>query len=498
MAARRKILVVANRAPVVYERGAGGRRTARRGGGGLVTALAGLLARHDVTWVASAMSEEDRALAAERRASFEETAADGSPYRLRLVAHDPGAYERFYNVVANPLLWFVQHYLWGLGGAPDVDPALLEAWRHGYVAVNEAFAEATLAELRREPGAAAFFHDYHLYLAPRLVRARRPDVATTHFVHVPWPQPDYWRALPDHLRRPVHEGLLANDVVGFHTDRWRRAFLESCATLLGATVDTAAGTVTYEGHTTVVTAHPIGIDVAELERLERDPMVLQRERELVARRPELLILRVDRTDPSKNILRGFRAFGLLLERHPELHGRVGMLALLAPSRQDVAEYAEYTTSVEREARAVNERFGREDWTPIELDVADDFPRSVAGYRQFDVLLVNPVFDGLNLVAKEAMLVNARDGVLVLSENAGAHEELGPWALTVSPLDVDGQAEALHRALTMAPEERRRRGEAIRAHLRRHDIREWIDAQLGDLDRAAAMRSGREGRSTISS
>ncbi len=498
MAARRKILVVANRAPVVYELGADGTRTARRGGGGLVTALAGLLAHHDVTWVASAMSEEDRALAAERETSFEETAADGSPYHLRLVVHDPEAYERFYNVVANPLLWFIQHYLFGLGAAPDVDPALLEAWRHGYAAVNEAFAEATLAELRREPGSAVFFHDYHLYLAPRLVRERRPDVATTHFVHVPWPQPDYWRALPERLRRPVHEGLLANDVVGFHTERWRRAFLESCAELLGAAVDAAAGTITYEGRTTVVTAHPIGIDVEELERLGRDPTVLERERELLARRPELLVLRVDRADPSKNVVRGFRAFALLLERHPELHGRVGMLALLSPSRQDIAAYADYLASIEAEVRAVNGRFGRKGWTPIELDVADDFPRSVAGYRQFDVLLVNPVFDGLNLVAKEAMLANVRDGMLVLSENAGAHEELGAWALSVSPLDVDGQADALYRALTMAPEERRRRGEAIRAHLRKHDIREWIDTQLGDLDRAAAMRSGREGRSTIPS
>jgi trehalose 6-phosphate synthase len=223
----------------------------------------------------------------------------------------------------------------------------------------------------------------------------------------------------------------------------------------------------------------------EFDRLRDDPGVLEREAAVVARRPEQLVVRVDRTDPSKNIVRGFHAFALLLERHPELHGRVGMIALLAPSRQDIPVYGEYVGDVEAAAREVNERFGRDGWQPVELDVADDFLRSVAGYKQFDVLLVNPVFDGLNLVTKEAFLVNERDGALVLSENAGVHEELGEWAITVNPIDVSGQAEALYAALTLEPAERRRRADAIRDHVRAHDIREWVDAQLADLD---AVRS----------
>jgi trehalose 6-phosphate synthase len=431
------------------------------------------------------MTEEDRTVAAERGGSFDEETAEGAGYRLRLVAHDPAAYDRFYNVLANPTLWFLQHYLWGLGSAPDVDPALHDAWIHGYVPVNEALAAAGVEELDREPEAAVLFHDYHLYLAPRLLRAARPGVVTSHFVHIPWPEPDYWHALPKALRDAVHEGLLANDVVGFHTDRWRRAFLLSAERLLGARVDDEAGTVEHLGRRTRVVARPIGVDPVEFDRLRDDAVVLEREAALVARRPELLVLRVDRTDPSKNIVRGFRAFGLLLERHPDLHGRVGMAALLAPSRQDIPEYSDYAAEIERAAREVNARFGRDGWQPVEIDLADDFPRSVAGYKQFDVLLVNPVFDGLNLVAKEAPLVNERDGVLVLSENAGVHEELGEWALTVNPLDVSGQADALYAALTLEPAERRRRAAAIRAHVRTHDIREWIDGQLGDLD---AVRS----------
>jgi trehalose 6-phosphate synthase len=458
---------------------------AKRGGGGVVTALGGLLAHHDVTWVASAMTDEDTAVAAEHDGSFVEETANGASYRLRLVAHDPAAYHRFYNELANPTLWFLQHYLWGLGAAPDFGPELHEAWSDGYVPVNEALARAALEELEREPDSAVLFHDYHLYLAPRFVREVRPDVVTSHFLHIPWPEPDYWHALPQALRVAVHEGLLANNVVGFHTERWRRAFLLSAERLLGAQVDQEGGTVEHSGRITRVVARPISVDVAEFDRLREDPVVVEREATLVARRPEQLVLRVDRTDPSKNIVRGFHAFALLLERHPELHGRVGMLALLAPSRQDIPAYAEYVGEVESAARAVNDRFGRDDWQPVELDVADDFLRSVAGYKQFDVLLANPVFDGLNLVAKEAFLVNERDGALVLSENAGAHEEIGEWALTVNPIDVSGQADALYDALTLEPAERRRRAGAIREHVREHDIREWVDLQLSDLD---AVRS----------
>jgi trehalose 6-phosphate synthase len=216
--------------------------------------------------------------------------------------------------------------------------------------------------------------------------------------------------------------------------------------------------------------------------------VLAAEQELVARRPEKLVLRVDRTDPSKNIVRGFRAFELYLDAHPEMHRRVGLLALLDPSRQDIPEYAEYLGAIQREARRVNDRFQQDGWLPIELSIEDNFISSVAAYKQFDALFVNAIFDGMNLVAKEAPLVNERDGVLILSENAGAHAELGEWALTVNPFDVAGQAEAIHTALTMGDSERRARLEGIRSHVREHGVTEWIEAQLGDLDRCRAAVS----------
>jgi trehalose 6-phosphate synthase len=487
MGARRKLIVVSNRGPVSYGRDADGQRVVRRGGGGLVTALRSLVSHHDVTWIASAMTDEDRAVAAEAGgAAIEETARDGSPYRLRLVPHDPVAYDWYYNVVSNPTLWFLQHSMWDLTQSPDVDLGLHNAWFAGYVPVNEEFADAVAAELERDPAQAVFFHDYHLYLAPKLVRERVPDALLTHFVHIPWPSSDYWTVLPAHLRRDVHEGLLANDVVGFHTARWRRNFVRSCEDVLGADADWREYVVTCGGRRTRVTAHAISVDPAEFEELKQTPAVLEEERRIVASRPEWLVLRVDRTDPSKNVVRGFRSFGILLDMHPELHGRVTLLALLDPSRQDIPEYSEYLGAIQREVRAVNDRFQFEGWVPIQLEIADNFPQAVAAYKQFDVLLVNAVFDGMNLVSKEAPLVNERDGVVVLSENAGAHEEIGGWAITVNPFDVFGQAEAIHRALTLPVEERRRRVEAIRAHVREHDIEEWIEAQLADLDRVRGL------------
>jgi trehalose 6-phosphate synthase len=299
----------------------------------------------------------------------------------------------------------------------------------------------------------------------------------SHFVHIPWPETDAWSVLPPQVRRDVFAGLLANDVVGFHTDRWRRNFLRGCVDVLGARAD--GDVLEHEGRRTRVTARPIGIDTAEFDELADDDDVLEREREIVASRPELLVVRVDRTDPSKNVVRGLRAFGLVLERHPELRGRVRMLALLDPSRQDIPEYVDYVAAVQREADTLGDA--------IDLRVGDDFKRSVAAYRQFDVLLVNAVFDGLNLVSKEAPYVNARDGVVVLSENAGSHEEIGDWALSVNPFDVSGQADAIYTALTMAPAEKRRRLEAIRAHVREHDVAAWGEAQLADLERVRSSR-----------
>jgi trehalose 6-phosphate synthase len=463
---RRKLIVVSNRGPIAYSR-EDGERVARRGAGGLVTALAPLVSHHDVTWVASALSEEDRAVAAE--GPVDETAQDGSRYRIRLVAHPPEAYDLYYNVVANPALWFVQHGLWERKHDPAAD--LSRPWEEGYVAVNRGFADAVVEELDRQPEASVFFHDYHLYAAPGFVRERCPGAALAHFIHIPWVEAGDWAVLPPPIVRAIHEGLLANDVVGFHTERWRSAFLATC------------GELGLDPSGTLVTAHPISIDPDEFSALARSEDVLTQERSLLSSRPERLILRVDRTDPSKNVVRGLEAFGVLLERRPDLRGRVGMLALLDPSRQEIPEYVEERERIEAVADDLEARFPG----AFQLRIGDDFLQSIAAYKQFDVLLVNAVKDGLNLVAKEAPLVNEQDGVVVLSVNTGVIEEIGSWVVPVDPLDVEQQADALEDALALPVEQRRSWLEAIRGHVRRHDLSEWIAAQMADLDRASTMQ-----------
>jgi trehalose 6-phosphate synthase len=438
----RPLIVVSNRGPV------------GRGSGGLVTALRGLQDRDDVVWIASAMNDDERVLAAD------------PPSGVRLVVHDPTAYELFYNTIANPFLWFLLHSLWDRAVAPELDDAFHAAWHDGYEAVNRSFAAAVVAELDNKPEALVWFHDYHLFLAPRLVREARPGATLGHFVHTPWPTD--WSALPEALRREVHEGLLANDVVGFHTERWAASFRRSCTDITGDC-------------TARVVHHPISIDPAEFEALAAAEAVHAIERELDRDRPEKLVVRVDRADPAKNIVRGFHAFSLLLDEQPEWHGRVQLLARLDPSRESIPEYAAYRRSIDD---AVDELEKRHPGS-VRVELADDFERSLAAYKQYDVLFVNPVFDGLNLVAKEGPLLNERAGVLVLSENAGAHEELAPWVVTINPSDVEGQARALHEALTMDEAERRRRAEALAEQVRENDVGRWLEAVLADLNAARA-------------
>ena len=453
MSDRATLIIVSNRGPVTYDN-VDGRRIERRGGGGLVTALRGVREQHHVIWIASAMTDEDRVVAREEGGG-----------EVVLVAHDPAAYDGYYNVVANPMLWFIQHSLWDHGSRPELGRAFHDAWHEGYERVNRAFADAVVATLDDNPEATVFFHDYHLYLAPAFVRAARPSARLVQFVHIPWPTD--WSVLPEQMRRAVHEGLLANDVVAFHTKRWAQNFTRSCEDVVGGT---GGAKITY---------HPLSVDVDEFEQLRESAAV--RAAEATLPRPEKLIVRVDRTDPSKNIVRGFRAFALLLEEHAEWRGRVTMLALLDPSRQAIPEYVEYVADIERAVREVNDRFG----PVIDVQVADNFPRSVAAYKHYDVLLVNAVSDGLNLVAKEGPLVNERDGVLVLSENAGAYAELADWALGVNPFDVWDQAEALHEGLAMAPDERRRRADGLRAQVQESDLSAWIAGLLPDLEPPAA-------------
>lgn len=479
------LVLVSNRGPATFERSEEGAIEVSRGGGGLVTALTGLVNHRDALWVASAMTDEDVEVSREHGGRSFDCDVEGTTYRIRLVESDADAYDRFYNVVANPLIWFIQHYLWDLSNAPDIRTSEVLAYEEGYRVVNEDLARAVLEEIEGED-AVVMLHDYHLYAAPRAIRRARPDVFLHHFVHIPWTQPDAWMVLPRDIREDIYEGILSNDIIGFHTRAYRRNFLLCCRELFGLEVDEKLGIVHFEGREVWVRAYPLPISAQSFERLAQRPGVTEYEREVLRRRREHLILRVDRADLSKNVLRGFTAFDMFLEQHPEFRENVTFVAHLMPSRQDVPEYVEYLEKIEALVAVVNHRHGTTDWMPIDLRLRENLEEAIAYYKHYDLIMVNALFDGMNLVAKEAPLVNERHGVSLLSENTGAHEELGQFALSVNPFDVQEQADAIHRALTMSDEERAWRAEGLKRIVRERNPGDWVDDQLADIE---AKRAG---------
>jgi trehalose 6-phosphate synthase len=472
------LVLASNRGPVEYRRNAVGALTTRRGSGGLVTALSGLMASADAVWIACAMTAEDREVAAKEMST---AGRSGQRLRLRFICPAPEEYDRYYNVISNPLLWFIQHYLWDLSRMPVMDARTHQAWEQGYVRVNQLMADRVVAECEhaaRRP--LVMLQDYHFYLAPGMIRARLPQAVLQHFIHIPWPTAEYWKILPEAMRNGVIEGLLGNNVIGFQTETSVWNFLVTCQRLLGLEVDLGQKTVLYQGRPVWVRAYPISINIQELERRAESPAVRDAETEVLKARPDYLLLRVDRLDPSKNILRGFQAYARLLEAHPELRRRIAFHAMLVPSRTDIPAYRSYAREVRALVHDLNTRFGEEGWAPITLRVANDMPRTLAAYKHFDVLLVNPIYDGMNLVAKEGMVVNRNNGVLVLSENAGAAEELGHAAIKVNPFDVEATAQALYEALMLPEAQRARWQEAIIGQVRRNDLYKWLSQQLADV------------------
>jgi trehalose 6-phosphate synthase len=352
-----------------------------------------------------------------------------------------------------------------------------------YRQYNQTFARA-LASADGQAPARAVIQDYHLTLAPRMLAELRPGTPIAHFSHTPWAPVDYFRLLPDSVAAEVLDGILGADHAGFLCERWADAFVDCCEDVLGAAVTAGRRQVSHRGHVTGIGVHPLGVDAADLISRGAQQDVESRLAalaELIGDRK--LIVRVDRTELSKNIVRGLAAYRELLLAHPEWQRKVMLLALAYPSRHDLPEYREYAASVQRLAGAIEDEFGSPDWRPILLSANDDYPRSLAGYRLADVLLVNPIRDGMNLVAKEGPILSDRDCALVLSREAGAADELGEHALMVNPFDVSGTAAALHEALMMSDAERARRCRSLAAAGGAFPPAAWLASQLAALEDA---------------
>jgi trehalose 6-phosphate synthase len=469
-------IVVSNRAP--HEPRPEGGFT--RGAGGVVTALLTLAEVTAADWVCNARNDAERKLVAERGDTWTAPLIR-SDTRLHYVTPSREQYDQYYSVISNPVLWFIQHYLWDLAQQPVINGRIHRAWREGYVEVNRQVAQKVVAVARHLPHRPlVLVHDYQLYLVPKLVREHLPGAVIQHFIHIPWPTPQYWKVLPKEMRSAILEGLLGCDIVGFQSSLDVRNFLMTCEENAGLQVDEREHAVLVDGRIVYARAYPISIDVAMTTRLAFSHGVMVEERKLRDWRPKRLIVRIDRTDPSKNIVRGFLAYEKLLIHHPELVGEIQFWAFLQPSRQDVALYRTYLRRVRQVAARINAQYGRNGWLPIRLEFGESMRKAMAALRNFDVLLVNPVYDGLNLVVKEGAVVNRADGMIVLSENAGAHEELQPHVLSINPFDIEATAEAIYEGMTMSGEERRKRNAAAREVVRTNDIARWITRQVQDI------------------
>lgn len=453
---------MSNRGPVSFVREANGTLTPKRGAGGLVSSLAPLIEHTGATWIAAAISDGDRDAAA--RGVVE---AEG--FRLRTLALDPEDYRMAYDVVSNATLWFLHHGLFDLPRRPRFDRHWREAWG-GYRRINEAFATATAEVAPR--GAAVLVQDYHLALVGQFLRDLRPDLAAVHFTHTPFCGPNSIRVLPDFAAHELLTGMSAYTACGFHSSRWARAFTACCHDVIG--------------HAPPTYISPVAPDLADLRAVcTADRAIVEGAALDALASGRRVIVRVDRIELSKNLLRGFLAYDDLLRTYPGWRGNVVFLAFVYPSRDGLAEYLSYRQEVEGLVARINSEWGTDDWTPVVLDTEDNFPRSVAALGRYDVLFVNPIKDGLNLVAKEGPLLNTNDGVLVLSREAGAWEELRDAALGVNPFDISAMADTLHRALSMSPSDRAAHAAAVRKAAGARTPRDWLDDQL----RAASSSTG---------
>ncbi len=477
--AHRALILASNRGPVTFNYDETGALQMERGEGGLVTALIGLCHHAEATWIAAAQTEADRAwgqgvVPLNGQASVQ----------IHFVQPDPAAYDGYYNVVANPLLWFLQHSMWDVPLTPIINRNTWQAWHAGYVAVNRLFAEAIVKQVRANPQPTlVMLQDYHLYLVPRFIRqALKPEARPTilHFTHIPWPGPEYWGILPPVMRAAIFDGLAGADLLGFQTQNDALNFLRTCAEHLPGRVGVKynKGRLWFRNHTTYVRDFPISIDVDALRQTARSPEVHAYKKDLEDIVGDYqLILRVDRLEPSKNIVRGFQAYEEMLDLYPEHRERVKFLTLLVPSRLGVDEYQDYLAALMAEAGRINAKYGGGEWEPVRVLVGQNYPRAVAAMQRYDVLLVNSIADGMNLVAKEGPIVNQRDGMLVLSDQTGARQQLAEGAIVISPCDVYATAEALHQALTMPRPQRQEAAQHLRSIVEEQDISAWLYQQL---------------------
>lgn len=469
------VIIASNRGAFAFDI-KDGEITASRGAGGLVTALSTAMRGYDSVWISAAISAGDKHIA--KNGIYDQL--EDVPHNFRFVDIDDDSFNGYYNLASNRLLWFCYHYLWKLSSEPVIGQEYLEAWRQ-YRRVNELFAQKILAESKRLKDPLIFLHDYHLLLAAKYIRATDETNTISHFSHTAWPQPDYMAVLPEEILGDIFEGMLANDILGFQSEKYRHNFLLCCEQLTDYEVNFKEGLVMLADNTVRTGVYPISVDSESIARQAESEKVDAYVSDIREDFQGLkIILRIERADPTKNTLRGIEAYRRLLAKYPEYRKKVVYMCLLYQSRTDIEDYIDYFREVQAAVKSVNKEFGSADWEPIYFDVQDNYERSLASLKLYDVLVVNSIYDGMNLVAKEGPIVNENDGVLLLSQNTGAYDEIGRYSIGVNPFSIEDTADKMNQALFMDTAQRREmHGKLVKA-VRSNTSQLWFDNQINDL------------------
>ena len=477
-----RLIIVSNRGPVQFRPNKNGDMEAKHSSSGVVTALDLLTQISKPTWISSAMGEGDRNIARSDTAGTIESPLQQHNMRLRYIAHPRSMYHKYFNILCNPTIWFLQHYMWNFPRNPNIDDTVHDAWHNGYAPVNEAFGNAIVEEINSDPTPAiVMIHDYHLYLAPNFIRSSREDVLIQYVNHIPWPEPRFWQLLPAYMRKAICYGLLSSNIVGFQTPYDVRNFLDTCEEFIPeASVDRSKSLIKLHDRQVSIRAYPLSINIDSIHQIANSQATKEFENRLIGQYKKQNIVRVDRAEPIRNIIRGFKAYERLLICYPELQSNVNFLAFIVPSRTHIRQYKHYLSDIQDTVNAINNKFGTADWQPIKLFLENNYIQAISGMKLYDVLLINSLADGMSLVAKEGPVVNTKHGVLILSDTIGATHQLWEGAITVSPADIEGTMEAMHYALTMDQKERERRSDTLVDTITRQDMTHWTRQQLEDI------------------
>ncbi len=473
------IIIASNRGPVKNVEDEQGNVIQEKGSGGLITGLSGALKYIDATWISCAQTPQD----VEFGEGYATLVGGEKEIYVKFIDPDSASYDSYYNIIANPLIWFLQHSMWNVPSEPVIDHTTWQAWNEGYLEVNRLLAqEITKLIKETDKKTLVMLQDYHLYMTAHYIRedsASKNQPTILHFIHIPWPGPEYWQILPPAMRQAILKSLCNVDLLGFQTEEDSLNFIRTIESQTPeASVSFEHRRVWYKNHVTHIREFPISIDVGSIEELAHDEEVLENKQkfeETVSGKK--MILRVDRIDPSKNIVRGFQAFQELLILHPEHKEKVIFLAILVPSRRGIEEYQDYLDKIMAITGQINADFGTKDWEPVRIIVGEDYKRALGAMMLYDILLVNAIADGMNLVAKEGPTINNQNGVLILSERTGASIELSPGSTIVTPCDIYATAMAMHQGLTMSEEEKEKRSKKLRWIIEQNDIFKWFINQL---------------------